>query len=145
MKFILHLLSPSPSTCIGDKQWTNSVQCISASKILNPRIIEWPGLEGTPRSMKFQPPCHRQGHQSPDLVVDQVAKGPIHPGLKHLQAWNIHSLSEQPVQHLTNLSIKNFPMTSNLNLPSLSLKRFYLGLSVYLCKKFTPLLHIIPF
>lgn len=34
---------------------------------------EWLGLEGTPRIIKFQPLCHRQGHQPPDLVLDQVA------------------------------------------------------------------------
>ena len=34
------------------------------------RIIEWLGLEGTPRIIKFEPPCQRQGHQPPDLVLD---------------------------------------------------------------------------
>jgi len=32
-------------------------------------------------------------------------------------------------QHLTTVSLKNFPLTSNLNLPSLSLKPFPLVLS----------------
>ena len=48
--------------------------------------------------MKFQPLCHRQGHQPPDLLLDQVDQGPVQPGLEHLQGWSIHSLSEQPVQ-----------------------------------------------
>jgi len=30
------------------------------------------GLEGTPKIIKLQNPCHRQGHQSPDLVLAQV-------------------------------------------------------------------------
>ena len=35
--------------------------------------------------MKLQPPRHRQGHQSPYLILDQAAQGPIQPGLEHLQ------------------------------------------------------------
>jgi len=58
------------------------------------RIIERLGLEGTPR-IKFQPPCHRQDHQHPDLVPDQVAQGSIQTGLQHLQGWGIHGLSGQ--------------------------------------------------
>jgi len=46
--------------------------------------------------MKFQPLCQRQGHQPPDLLLDQVDQGPVQPGLEHLQGWSIHSL-----QHLT--------------------------------------------
>ena len=61
------------------------------------RITEWPGLEGTSVIMKFQPPCHRQDHQPPHLILDQAAQGPIQSGLKHLQGWGIHSLSGQPV------------------------------------------------
>jgi len=57
------------------------------------RIIEQLGLEGTPRMIKLQPPCHRQGHQPPELVLDQVAQGPI----QHLQGRSIYNLSGQPV------------------------------------------------
>ena len=49
---------------------------------------------------------------------------PIQPGLEHLQGWGIHNLSEQLFQHLTALIVKNFPLTSNLNLPSFNLKQF---------------------
>ena len=62
----------------------------------NHRITEWPGLEGTSRIMNLQSPCHRQGHQPPHLL-DQVAQGPIQPGLEHLQGWGIHNLSGQPI------------------------------------------------
>ena len=41
-------------------------------------------------------PPARQGHQTPHLL-DQVAQGPIQPGLEHLQGWGIHNLSGQPV------------------------------------------------
>ena len=34
-----------------------------------------------------------------------------------------HSLSGQLFQHLTTLSVENFPLTSNLNLPSLSFRK----------------------
>ena len=43
----------------------------SAAQRLIHRITEWLGLEGTPRVIMFQPPCHRQGRQPPDLVLDQ--------------------------------------------------------------------------
>ena len=49
------------------------------------RITEWSGLEGTSRIMNLQPPCHRQGHQPPHLILDQAAQDPIQPGLEHLQ------------------------------------------------------------
>ena len=42
----------------------------------------------------------------------------------------IHSLSGQLFQHLTALSVKNFPLASNLNLPSPSLKCFPLSLAM---------------
>jgi len=49
------------------------------------------------RGPEDHPPCHRQHHQFPDLVLDQAAQGPIQPGIEHLQGWSIHSLSGQPV------------------------------------------------
>ena len=59
----------------------------------NNRVTEWPGLEGTSRITKLQPPRHRQGHQPPHFILDQAAQGPIQPGLEHLQGWGIHNLS----------------------------------------------------
>jgi len=35
------------------------------------RITEWARLEGTSRIMNLQPPRHRQGRQSPGLILDQ--------------------------------------------------------------------------
>ena len=93
------------------------------------RIIKWLVLEETPSVIKFQIPCHKQGYQPPDPVLDQVAQGPIQPGLEHFQWWSIHSLSGQPVP-APHHSVKNFPLTSNLNLPSLSLKPSHLVLSL---------------
>ena len=64
---------------------------LALSDLQNHRITGWLGLKGTTRIIKFQSLCHRQGHQPPDLVLDQAALGPIQPGLKHLQGWGIHS------------------------------------------------------
>ena len=36
------------------------------------RIIEWLGLDGTPRMIKFQPHSHRQGHQPPGLALERA-------------------------------------------------------------------------
>ena len=43
--------------------------------------------------ISLQPPCHGQGHLSPDLV----AQSPIQPGLEHCQGGGSHSFSGQPV------------------------------------------------
>ena len=59
--------------------------------------MEWLGLEETSRINKIQLPCHRQGCQALDQVLDQIAQGPDRPSLKHLQGWGIHNLSGQPV------------------------------------------------
>ena len=95
------------------------------------RITECLGLEGTSRIVNLQPPCYMQDHQPPHFILDQAAQGPIQPGLNTSRdGRGIHSLSGQLFQHLTTLSVKNFPLTSNLNLPSLNLKRFPLSLAV---------------
>jgi len=87
----------------------------------NHRIIKLFGLEETSRIMKLHPPCHMQSHQPPHLILDQAAQGPIQPGLEHLWGRGIHSLSGQLFQHLTIVYVKNFPLITNLNLPSLFL------------------------
>jgi len=53
-------------------------------------------LEGTPEIINLQPPCHRQGHQPPDLVLDQIAQGPKQPGLEHLLNTFLPQAAEQP-------------------------------------------------
>ena len=55
------------------------------SQLQNHRTIGWPGLEGTLRTMKLQPPHYRQGHQPPHFIPAQAAQGLIEPGLEHLQ------------------------------------------------------------
>ena len=63
----------------------------------NKKHTELPELEGTSSITEFQLPRHRQGHQPPDLVLDQAAQCPIQTGLKHFQEQCIHNLSGQRV------------------------------------------------
>lgn len=60
------------------------------------------GLEGTSKTIRF-PPLPWAG--SPV----QAARGHIQAGLEHLHGQGIHSFSEQPVQHLTALSVTKSP------------------------------------
>ena len=95
---------------------------LHAQTMSNHRITECPSLEGTSRIIKLQPPCHRQGHQPLYFILDQAAQGPTQPGLEHLQGQDI-SLGSL-FQHLTTRIVKNFLLTSNLNLLSFNLKPF---------------------
>ena len=54
--------------------------------------------------------------------LDQAAQGLIQPGLESLQGRGINHISGQPVPVPTTLSVKDFFLISNLNLPSLNLK-----------------------
>ena len=76
------------------------------------RIIEWLGLGGTPRITNFQSPCRRQGHQPSYLILDQAAQGPIQLRLEHLRDGASTASLSSLIQHLTTLSVKNFPLTS---------------------------------
>jgi len=102
----------------------HACMALTSRKELNHRILEWLGLEGTSRIIKLQTLCFMQGCQLSHLILDQAAQGPIQPGREHLQGWGIHSLSGQLFQHLTTLIVKNFPLISNLNLPSFNLQPF---------------------
>ena len=75
-------------------------------------------------------PCHRQGWQPLDEVLDQIAQGPIQPGLKYLQEWGIHNLPWQPVAAPHHSLSKKIPPTSNLNFLSFGLKPFSLVISL---------------
>ena len=57
--------------------------------------MDWVGRD--PKDHQVPNPCHRQGCQPQDLMLDQAAQGPIQPCLEHLQGQAIHSLCAQPV------------------------------------------------
>ena len=70
-------------------------------------------------------------HAGPPTSISsarQATQGRIQLGLEYLQGWGTHSLYGQLFQHLTILIVKNFPLISDLNLPSLNLKPFPLVL-----------------
>ena len=100
------------------------------------RIIEWLGLEGTSRITKFQLPCNRQGCQLLDQVMDQIwTRAPSSLALNTSSSRASTAALGSLFQHLTTLLEKNFFLTSNLNLPSFSLKPFPLLLSPSTCVK----------
>ena len=92
--------------------------------------IEWLGLEGTPRIITFHFPAAGGATNLHIWHSPRLPRAPSNLVIEHLQGWGIHSLSGQLFQHLTALSVKNFSLISNLNLPSLSLKPFPLVLSL---------------
>ena len=107
------------------------------------RITEWPGFEGNSRIMNLQALCHRQGHQPPHLILDQVAQGPIQPGLEHLQGWGIHNLSGQPVPAPHHSPGKELPPAIQPKSSLFQLKTFSpCPAVIYPFKEFTPLLFI---
>ena len=72
--------------------------------------------------MKLQPPCYRQGHQPPLLILDQAAQGSIRPGLEHLQGRGIYNISGQPHHsHSKELPSDIQPKFSLLQLKTISL------------------------
>ena len=81
-------------------------------------IIEWFGRDL--KDHQVPTPCQRQRCQPLHQVLDQMAQGPHPPGMEHPQPF-LGSL----FQHLISLSLsKNLPLTSNINVPSFSLKPF---------------------
>jgi len=93
-----------------------------------PRIIEWFGLERTLKTIHF--------HHLPSMGRDTFHQPRVLQALSNL-ALNLAREEEATAslgnlsQGLTTLRVKNFLLTSNLNVPSLSLKLLPLVLSVY--------------
>ena len=57
--------------------------------LLDVRIIEYFGSEGTFKDHLVQPPCSEQGH----FQWDQVAQSPVQPGLECFHGWGIDHLT----------------------------------------------------
>ena len=72
-------------------------------------------------------PCHGQGH----LPLDQAAESPVQPGLEHFREGASAASLGNLFQGLTTFTVKNFFLTSNLNLPSFGLKPLPLVLSLH--------------
>jgi len=53
--------------------------------------MAWVGKD--PKDHQIPSPLSWQGHHPEDLVVDQVAQGPIQVGLEHLQGRSTHTVS----------------------------------------------------
>ena len=77
-----------------------------SGKIESQNGLGWKGPQG---SCISNSPAG-QGHQPPHLL-DQVAQGPIQPGLEHLQGRGIYNLSGQPVPTPHHSPGKELPPT----------------------------------
>ena len=85
-----------------NKLWSNRIDngrraehgdaCSAWNKRQSHRIIEWPRLKRTSKTILFQPPCQGQGHQP----LDQAAQSHIQSCLECLQGWGIHRVPGIP-------------------------------------------------
>lgn len=82
---------PSPRNILLEERKIISVGLQCQANISH-RIIEWLELEGTLKTIYFQPPRFRQGH----IPINQVAQGFILSGLQHCQGGDIHNFCGQP-------------------------------------------------
>ena len=95
-----------------------------------------------PQGSWISHPPARQGHQPPHLL-DQVAQGPIQPGLEHLQGQGIHNLPGQPVPAPHHSLGKELPADIQPKSSLLQLKTISpCPAVIYLFKELTPLLFI---
>lgn len=80
--------------------FTSFFLCVQVLTSQNHRIIEWPGVEGTPKTIKLQPPRHRQGCQPPYLTLDHIWYA-VRPSVKWkieaISFWGILNLEEKEI------------------------------------------------
>lgn len=82
--------------------------------------------------------CFGQG-----CPADETAQNPIQPGLEHLQGGGIHNFSGQLCWGLSTLRVKNFCLTSTLNLHSFQFKAILPYPALFRqCKNLVSLLHL---
>ena len=113
--------------CTCKPKWdsTSSLSVPWCQYCVSVTITEWPGLKRTSRIMKLQPPCHRQDHQLPHLILDEAVQGPIQPGLEHLrindEVRNNHYCSGKKSQRMwlicpiEYVNVENIIVQSSLN------------------------------
>ena len=88
------------------------------------RIIKSSELEGTLKGHLVQPPCSEHGHPQ----VDQVLRAPSSLTLGVSRDGASTTSLGNLLQCLITLTVTNFFLTSNLNLPSFSLKHLLMAL-----------------
>ena len=132
-----------PSMCLGCWLWWSpsghqmmtselALMAVSITDVFlgTHGIIEWLGLEGTSKTIQFQPPA--MGRASTHQL--RLPRAPFNMAL-NISTGRASTVLGSPFQHFTSLSVKNFPLTSNLNLPAFSLKASPLVLSLSTCVK----------
>jgi len=103
-----------PSPCISDQ-------------ILQVRIIEWFGFKGTLKIISFQPPAMSRDIFHQPRLLRAPSSLALNPAREEAATASLGSL----FQCFTTLTMKNFFLISNLNLPSFSLEPFPLVLSLH--------------
>lgn len=92
--------------------------------------MEWLGLEETPRIITFQSPASDRATKLQIWYQTRLPRAPSNLVLNTFRVEHPQPLQAGLVQHLTTLSVKKFPLTSNRNRPFWSLKPFPLVLSL---------------
>ena len=103
-------------------------------------------MEGTSRIIKLQKPASCRASKLHISDQTRLPRAPSNLALNSSRdGRGIYSLSGQLFQHLTTLSVKNFPLTSNLNLPSINFKPFFLVQQPSSLAELTALLFVVSF
>ena len=78
-----------------------------------------------PKVIRFQPPATGRATNLPISYQPRLPRAPSNLAFNtSTDGRGIHSLSGQLFQHLPTLIANNFPLTSNLNLPSFNFTPF---------------------
>jgi len=105
------------------------------------RIIVSLALEGTSESHLVHFPCNDQGHHSLIRLPKALSRLALNVSRGGASTTSLGNL----FQCLTTLTVEDFFLMSNLNLPFLPLKPFPLILSPDLAKESVPFFSVAPF
>ena len=107
-------------------------------KLENHRITEWPGLKRTTMIIQFQPPamCRVANHQTRlPRATSSLALNAFTDGASTASLGNLFLC-------VTTLCVKNFLLTSNLNMPSYFETIPLCPITIHACKRSSSLLFI---